>query len=353
MRLPRLFRRPDTNLDPQRWVDGDYDSSTTDRLAAYSTASLSPDEAALSRVGASVRAAFVESATRRNAGTVADLGADGGTSSLGRTWSWSRRRVFAAVCAVAILSLSTVGFTAAQSGPGQPFYRLKLNIEAVNLPPPSSLDRLNADLGRADARLDDVAGSAAASDWNGAADAATAYLDVITTVGLPSDPSQMPAARDRLNGQLARLEKLRGTSRAPETAELDKAIAAVCKVLGIPVLTPTPALAIDPGPRASTHDVTPESDTPRTNSTPHGDPGRGGSGDPRTSPDPDDSGSPGWSPGSHGPGESGGPGGPGGSGGSHASPTPKSSGSAGAFGGQRWYSRGGRDAFGAHQRDVG
>lgn len=346
MRLPHISRRPDASLEPQRWVDSDEERSAADRLAAYSAESLSPDEAALSRLGASVRAAFVESATRRDAAAVAGVRAEGGMSALGRPWSLSRRRVFAAVCAVAILTLSSVGFTAAESGPGQPFYRLKLNIEAVNLPPPSSLDRLNADLSRADARLDDIAGSAAASNWNGAADAAAAYLDVISTIALPPDPSQTAAARDRLDGHLARLEKLRGTSRTPETAALDKAIAAVCKVLGIPVPTPPPAPA-DPKPQASNHADTSGSDTPGASSTPHGDAGRSGSGDPRTSRDLDDSGGPGAGPG-RGSSGSGSSDSPGGSGGNHASPTPKSSSSAGAFSGRSWHSPIGRDALGGH-----
>ena len=230
--------RPDA-LRPQDYVEAE-DRPTADLLQSYARESLSPDEATLSRIGASVRAAFV-------AGTAVAVNVES-RSPIGLR----RRRVVAAMCAVAVLTLSSVGFAAAQSGPGQPFYRVRLNIEAANLPAPSSLDRLNTDLNRADQRLDEIVAAAAASDWNGAADATAAYIDVIASVYLPADAASRGRVAARLDTQLARLEQLRATSKGSETARLDSAIAAVCKILGIPV-PPLPTVQpSNPSPHKAT-----------------------------------------------------------------------------------------------------
>jgi predicted N-acetyltransferase YhbS len=231
MRWP-IFRGEPESEAPEVW--GDDEAPVASLLERYAADSLSPDQATLSRMGAAARAAFVESVMDRE--TV--IGFDEALldrAPRARRPAWSRRRVGAALLAVAILTLSTVGFATAESGPGQPFYRLRLGFETVNLPPTGSQDRLAADLARADARLTDIAGQAAASNWNGAADAADAYRQVIVSVTLPADPTAKAPAIDRLDGQLARLEQLKASSRAPATASLDGAIAALCKLLGIPV----------------------------------------------------------------------------------------------------------------------
>jgi hypothetical protein len=308
MKLPRFTRRPVDRLEPQGWSNGD-DSSIADLLGAYA-GSISPDEATMSRVGASVRAAFVESTTARRAGIAVGLDAQGEAGGRGRAWSWSRRRAFAAICAVAIVTLSTVGLAAAESGPGQPFYRLRLGIESVNLPPAGSQDRLAVDLSRADARLDDIATQAAASNWNGAADAANAYADVIATIALPSDMSSKGGALDRLDGQLARLEQLRTTSNGPETVALDRAIAALSAILGIPIPTPAPALTPNSGARVSEDGA---AASPGAHSTASGDRDPRGSDRPNPTRTPDR------------PGTSGGDNdnfGPGGPSSGHTSPTP-------------------------------
>jgi hypothetical protein len=231
--------------ETQGWGDGD-DTSVIEMLQGYAEESLSPDENELSRVGASIRAAFVESTAGRRALAAAGSGASGEAQRGLRRSLWNRRRVVASACAVAVLMLSSVGFAAGESSPGQPFYRLRLDIEAFGLPGAGSQDRLDADLNRAEARLDEVASKTAAADWNAAADAANAYREVIATVTLPPDMPSRASILARLDQQLARLEQFRARSREPETAALDRAIAALCAVLGIPIPTPTPAPVSSP-----------------------------------------------------------------------------------------------------------
>lgn len=124
----------------------------------------------------------------------------------------------------------------------------------MNRPPAGSLTGLDKDLDRADARLNEIAGEASSSDWKGAADAAAAYREVISTVALPADAPSNGSALQRLDKQLANLERLRASSRGPETGEVDRAIAALCLILGIPVPTLTPAPVTSPAPPPSNHD---------------------------------------------------------------------------------------------------
>lgn len=264
MKLPRLTARR-AEPDALDWIDVD-DRSVADRLAKYAD-SLSPDEVVMTRMRASVRAAFAESATARRTTVTgnADAGADAQTDA--PRWGWlqsrNRRLGFAAVCVVATLTLSTVGVVAAESGPGQPFYRLRLGIESVNLPQVGSQDRLDADLDRADARLADIANEAAASDWSATADAANAYRDVIAAIVLPADMSVKGPAVARLNVQLTRLEQLRAESHGPATPALDLAIEALCKVLGIAAPTPWPVATAAPT-AATTRGGAPAATAPET-----------------------------------------------------------------------------------------
>ena len=222
----------------------------------------SPDADTLARMGSTVRAAFVTSLTQRAASPDVEPGAGtfeedasparSGRSMGGRTWTWNRRRGIAALCAVAILTLSTVGFAAAQSGPGEPFYRFRLGIETVNQPAVGTESRLDADLARADARLAEITAASAAGNWSAAADAASAYADVVAGLTLPQDATTRAQAQARLYAQLAQLPQLRAGSRGSATAALDKAIAAVSSVLGIPVpVVPAPTSSPSPSPTAT------------------------------------------------------------------------------------------------------
>ncbi len=243
MRLPLPLLRPSAAPSAE-WNDGD-DADMALFLDAYA-ADLRPDDATLARIGASVRAAFVESQIARSHASAAP-------ATGARKMSWGRHRVLAAVGAVAILTVSSVGLAAAQSGPGQPFYRLRLVIETVNQPPVGSLNRMNTDLDRADARLNEIAGGAVDSDWATAADAVGAYRDVISAILLPADAGPRGRSLQRLGAQLARLEQLRTTSKEPETAALDGAIETLHGILGLPV--PTPPVGPAASPRPSDHDI--------------------------------------------------------------------------------------------------
>ncbi len=117
-------------------------------------------------------------------------------------------------------------------------------------------------------------------------DAAAAYREVISTIALPTDASSKGSAMQRLDKQLGHLEQLRTSSRGPETAELDGAIAALCRVLGIPTPTPTPtpipAPVTSPGPGASNHDGSRETAQPSATARHASEPGH--SPGPSTSP---------------------------------------------------------------------
>lgn len=254
MRLPQLHRRPGAAADLPTWDEGD-DQAVVALLERYAAESLSPDEATLSRMGGVVRAAFVESVTEPETGLAHPAGPFAGALGARRQVRWSRRRAAAAFCAVAILTVSTFGLAAAESGPGEPFYRIRLGIETVNQPPAGSQDRLEADLARADARLNEIAGSAGGSNWNAAADAAGAYRETLTAVTIPTDATARAQLFKHLNDQLARLEQLRARSKGPASAELDDAIATLCNLLGIPVPAFTDPTSSDPTPQPTDHDA--------------------------------------------------------------------------------------------------
>lgn len=278
----------------------DDDRAAAAWLESRAAALFSPDESALARMGSAVRAAFVAAITDTAGGTLDELSiAAVSNQPIGgrRTWTWNRRRGIAAICAVAILTLPTVGFAAAESGPGQPFYRLRLGIETVNQPPAGSQSRLDDDLARADARVAEIASASAAGNWSAAADAAGAYTDIVGGLVLPQDATTRAQAQALLDVQLAHLEQLRAASKGTATAALDKAIAAVCSVLGIAVPV-VPALASNPSPIATgaNHNTTgakatgaagPDVDsTPRPTASGKNDNDAGRPGGARPSPDP-------------------------------------------------------------------
>jgi hypothetical protein len=345
MKLPSFLSRPAGGWDTSTW--GDEGDDVTAELTSCAQ-SLLPDAAVLSRLGTTVRAAFIASTPIAGSSDAAAHGRLG--------WSWSRPRALAAMAAVAILTLSTVSFAAAESGPGQPFYRLRLGIESVNLPPAGSENRLAADLDRADARLADIAGRASTHDWSGAADAAGAYRDVIATIALPADEPARGVAERRLDAQLTRLESLRASAQGPETAALDRAIAVLAGILGIPVpvvaATPAPASSGPPPERdAAAGSAKPgatgdapdaggrdgrDSVKPGASPSPTGRDGFGGDGDRGGS------GGVGGSGGFGGSGDTGGFGGSGDTGGNHATPSPTPGGPDGGRADQSGHWRGGR-----------
>jgi hypothetical protein len=279
MRLPAFFHQTPSDVDALVWTDGD-DTQAAGMLSAYAADSLSPDTETLSRMSVVVRAAFADSPASRNAGLAPEAGSAGAAGLRGLVLGRGHRRTIASLCAVAVLTLSSVSFVGAQSNPGQPFYRLRLSLEGVRLPFEQPANPLQSNLDKADARFADIEREAAAKDWSAAADAAGAYGDVVASISLPTDAATKAGALQRLDAEMARLERLRLTSRAPETAALDKAIAAICGLLGIPVPTP-PASATPPATNQGNGNGR---DGNRATSTPSQGRDRDGSGAPKTTP---------------------------------------------------------------------
>lgn len=95
----------------------------------------------------------------------------------GRRFAWPHVRRILAVGFAAVLLLGTVAGAAAYSGPGQPFYHVRLTIEDITLPPPGSRDRLDAQIGLLTRRLTEATYAASTGDAAATADAAGAYAD--------------------------------------------------------------------------------------------------------------------------------------------------------------------------------
>ena len=284
MRLPILSHNPPQNAAAFAGTDGN-DAQTAETLLAYAADSLSPDAAALSRMGGVVRAAFLESEMSRDQDVAAEtrVAPESGSGGLSRLiWGRGRRRTLASLCAVAVLTLTSASFVGAESNPGQPFYRIRLSLEAVRIPFQQPADPLQSKLDTAAARLADAEREAAARDWSAAADAAGAYGEAIASISLPTtNTAARVGASQRLNAELARLQQLRLSSAAPETAALDKAIAAVCRLLGVPVPTP-PATATPSAAGAAGSSSRPGE---RATATPGLGRDRDGSGGPKSTPE--------------------------------------------------------------------
>ncbi len=122
-------------MDSGSWADADSrpeDAAMVDLLERFAAGPLSPDADTLAR-GRSVTIAAAERQTwSEPSGSRSRLRAGSPSFTFGRGRS-RRHKLFAALAAVAILLMATVG-VAAESGPGQPFYHLKLNVEAIGLP---------------------------------------------------------------------------------------------------------------------------------------------------------------------------------------------------------------------------
>ena len=268
-------------LDSGSWAEArGGDVVLEDLLNTYAAEALSPDAATLARGREAMLAAMAAKAERAEspgpalvAGsgavskvdrqpTVAPAGSFGpsvgGRSHGGRSTGSMRPKLFAAMAAVAILLVGAVG-VAAESGPGQPFYRLRLNVEAVDLPPAGSTARAQADLTRAQARLDEIVGKESGGDWNAAADAASAYDQVVASMATPAAGTAGLADRQKLEDQLASLLALRDHWHGEELQALDKAIARLQALLGqAPAASPSPSATscAAPGSAGDGHDGT-------------------------------------------------------------------------------------------------
>lgn len=318
MTLARLFGRSPRR--PDRWVDDPADAALVESLAAYADEMVPADDPALARSRETLRAAFLQA--RQPATRV-----EAGRRSSGH---FAPRRIGFAATLVALMVFSSVAGVLAESGAGQPFYRLRLDLEALTLPAAGTPERLAADLDRAQAQFDEAARAAAGSDWAAEAAAADAYADVIASIagepGANGDP-----VRTKLTAQLQALERLRASGRGPADAALDGAIGRVRACLAdlpSPDATPRPGDGNGNGGTSAEPSATGGSDGPHSSARPQtsvGPPGSNGpqsSAGPRTSAGPNGSTSPSGT-GSGGPGG----GGTGGNDGAASSPSPTGQGS--------------------------
>ena len=310
MTLARLFGRSPHR--PDRWDDDPADAAFVESLAAYADETVPADDPALTRSRETLRSAFVQA--RQSAARV-----ETGRRASGH---FAPRRLGFAATLVALMVFSGVAGVLAESGAGQPFYRLRLDVEALTLPAAGTPERLAADLDRAQARLDEATRAAAGSDWAAEAAAADAYADVLASIagepGANGDP-----VRTKLTAQLQTLERLRASGGGLANAALDGAIGRVRACLAgspAPNATPRPGDGQGSGGTSAEPARTGGSDGsggPRSSAGPQDSAGPQTSAGPRTSAGPNGSASPSGT----------GGGGPGGNDGAPSSPSPTGQGS--------------------------
>ncbi len=323
MTLARLFRRSPRR--PDRWDDDPADAAFVESLAAYADETVPADDPTLATSRETLRAAFVQARQARQPATRVETG----RRAAGR---FAPRRIGFAATLVALLAISGVAGVLAESGAGQPFYRLRLDVEALTLPAAGTPERLAADLDRAQARLDEAARAAAGSDWAAEAAAANAYTNVVASIaGEPG--ANGDAVRTKLTAQLQTLERLRASGSGPANAALDGAIGRIRAYLAG---SPAPGATSRPGDGHGNGGASAEPSPaggpggaggPQSSAGPQGSAGPQSSAGPKASTGPNGSANPsgpaGGGTGAGGAGASGGPGGgPGGNDGASPSPSP-------------------------------
>jgi hypothetical protein len=207
--------------DGRDWAEGADDATTVALLEDYASSALSPDAGTVETMRSSLVSAFRQVQAEQAAATTKR-----------EVWSPRRRvRVLAAAASLAVLMISGTGLAAAESGPGEPFYRTRLAIEAMFLPPAGSGARLQADLDRAQARLDDAQSAAAADNWNAEADAVGAYGEVVGSISQAQVAAAGEQTRLRLARQLATLRHLESGAGNGVGRQLGKAIDSIDTLL--------------------------------------------------------------------------------------------------------------------------
>ena len=307
MTLGRLFRRAPRR--PDRWDDEPDDAAVVASIRDYAQASGPADEDIVARSRESLRSAFLSA----RAAHPADKAAVAPRPSR----RLAPRRLALGAVVVALLAVAGIGGTLAESGPGEPFYRLRLDVEALTLPAPGTPERLDADLARAQARLDEAREAASNGNWQAAAAAADAYSDVVAAVA--DEPGVgAETVKARLMTQLQALESVRATSSGPADTALGRAIEEVRVCLEAPGTSPQPTpRATDAGPNGGPGSTGRASPEPASGKSP----GPNGSAGPQTSVEPRSSAVPNASASPVVPGGDGGNGGAGGT----ASPAPAGS----------------------------
>jgi hypothetical protein len=174
-------------------------------LERYAVGALSPDKAQLARVRDSVVLAYVGRATR----TPEDARA---------SRPWARRWSFA--LALGLLLIGS-GVVAAETGPGQPFYQLRLTIASFTLPSQGAA-RERGLAAQLDDRLNEADAAVRDGDGRAAEAALQAYLR--TLAELERDGTLEPAVLADLQHHLDVLRALLNTAPAQATSGLQQAI---------------------------------------------------------------------------------------------------------------------------------
>ncbi len=236
--LRSLFRR----RAPGDWHDAPDDPLPV-ILAHFADLQPGADRATLDRVAARLFPAFEAAAgARRPDGSRA-----AGTRPERPTPRWHPRPATAFALALTLVFASAVA--AIESGPGEPFYGLRLALEAVTLPAAGSPARALADLDRASARLAEAERAAGRGDEAATEAALAAYDDVLAGLTVPVDRETAGTFEAALAGQLRRVERLKATVGPGARAELETGAARLAHLEA--ALQAGPAGSPAPSPAAS------------------------------------------------------------------------------------------------------
>jgi hypothetical protein len=215
-------------------------------LERYAAARLAPDEEQLTYLRAVSVRAYVDRRPR-------DIRS---ARSRRAMLAWPRR--LAAGFAIVFALTGGASLVAAESGPGQPFYHLKLTVDSLTLPAQGSA-RVQALLDRLDARLADVRQAGVRNDHAAVADATGAYEANLTDLTDAINASGADAfVLDELNRHVTILEGLLGQLPPQAQAGLQHALDhaqqardAINQRHGPPSSRPSPGSQRSPGAGAS------------------------------------------------------------------------------------------------------
>jgi hypothetical protein len=200
------------------WDDG-RNADLADRLTAAVDA-LGPSAAALTRMEAVVMAGFQAAPGTAAAGRRLRLPALQVPMILPGRWS---RRI-AAFGLAGSLVFGSVALALGVSGPGQPLYRLRLQVETMSLPAPGSAARFDADARRTGTRLDELTAADRTGDAASAADAAGAYeAEVNDALAANADAFGQARLAALLAQQAQYLARLAETAAPPVRPSIESA----------------------------------------------------------------------------------------------------------------------------------
>lgn len=208
----------------------------------YATTRLAPDSDQLANGRAAVLVAFV---------------AAGAMPAPSRRMLRSFLRGWSLAAAFALLLVAAGSLVAAESGPGQPFYALRLAIGSVTLPveEPAHERGLAAQL---DDRLTEVGAAARIGDGRGARAAINEYLHTLTE--LSRNGITDPAILALLQRHQDTLQELLPVAPAQATGGVQRALDAAGNVNG--VVLPTESAVPHPPPRQGAAESAPATGKP-------------------------------------------------------------------------------------------